>query len=157
MASRGAKLERAVNKANIRYKKEKKALIMKVAVPIIHTRKGMVATTSTVDFAGVLKGGRYIAYDCKETKSKTSFPIKNLHQHQLTYLQYVRDLNGIAFLLVHFTAVHSERAYLVPIEKIEEYWQVEGMRKSIPLKEFENSWLVDIDNYLINYIEPEEK
>lgn len=156
MATRGSELEGRVNKANTRYKKAKQALIMKVPVPILYTRKGMVATSSTVDFTGVLSGGRFLAMDTKETISKTSYPLKNIHQHQLTYLRFIEDLGGISFFLIHFKKIHPDKAYVVPIEKIEEY-QVEGMRKSIPLKEFENSWLVDIDNYLINYIEPEEK
>jgi recombination protein U len=154
MASRGSDLEKRVNKANTLYKKEKSALIMKVAVPILYTRKGMVATSSTVDYTGVLNGGRFLAMDAKETQSKTSFALKNIHQHQLTYLQYVRDLGGIAFFLIHFKKVHSDKAYIVPIEKVEEY-QVEGMRKSIPIKEFLPEWLVDIDNYLEN-IQPKQ-
>ena len=149
--AKGIELERAVNKANTRYKKNKQALILKVPTPITYTRKGMVAKSSTVDFCGVLAGGRFLAMDAKETQSKTSFPLKNIHQHQLVYLQYVRDLGGVAFFLVHFKKLYTDRAFVVPISKIEEY-QVEGMRKSIPIKDFSEDWLVPIGNYLINYI-----
>ena len=147
MASRGIELESRINKANTKYKKNKTALIMKVATPILYTRKGMVATSSTVDYTGILNKGKFIAFDAKMCNSKTSYPLKNIHQHQITYLQYVRDLGGIAFFLIHFKKIHRDHAYVVPIEKIEEY-QIEGMRKSIPIKEFLETWLTPIDNYL---------
>lgn len=153
MAARGSELEKRINKTNTRYKKSKQALIMKVPVPILYTRKGMVATSSTVDFTGILDGGQFIAYDCKETQSKTSFALKNIHQHQLIYLRFVEDLGGKVFFLIHFKKLHINHAYIVPIEKIEEY-QAEGMRKSIPIKEFLDEWLCDIDDYLHTYIKP---
>lgn len=100
MASRGSELEKKANKVNLKKRLDKKALILKIPVPIIRTRKGLIPKPSTVDFAGLLEGGTFIAFDAKETKVKTRFDLKNIHQHQLEYLNAVRDLGGLAFFLV---------------------------------------------------------
>ena len=33
--------------------------------------------------------GYYIEFDAKETRSKTSFPINNIHKHQIEYIRKV--------------------------------------------------------------------
>jgi len=108
---RGNELEKAAEAANRRYKVEKKALILKVPTPIVYTNKGMIAKQSTVDFVGIISGGTFIAFDAKETLSKTSFPLKNIHQHQLTCLDYVDELGGIAFFLIHFKTLLSLKEF----------------------------------------------
>lgn len=144
---KGMGLEKRANAANLTYRKKKTALIMKVPVPILYTRKGLVAQTSTVDYTGLVQGGRFIAFDAKECKSKTSFPLNNIKQHQLVYLQLVESLGGIAFLLIHFTELHKDRAYKTPLSLVEKYWRT-GIRKSIPIADFNDDWLVPIDDYL---------
>jgi recombination protein U len=143
----GNELEKRATKANFSYRKDKKALILKVATPIILTKKGLVASSSTVDFTGLIKGGRFLAYDAKETQNKTSFPLKNIHQHQLHYLELVEELGGIAFFLIHFKKVHENKAFITPISLVHKY-MFEETRKSIPLSIFKKEWLVDIDNYM---------
>jgi len=130
-------LEKKANKANLRYRKSKQALILKVPTPILYTRRGLVAQQSTVDYTGLIKGGQFIAFDAKETQSKTSFPLANIHQHQLTYLELVEELGGQAFFLIHFKKLHSEQAYITPIPLVSRYWYREK-RKSIPIKEFKD-------------------
>ena len=79
-------LEKRANKANLKYRKSKKAVIQKVRTPILYTRKGLIAQQSTVDYTGIIAPkGQGIAFDAKETKNKTSFPLKNIHQHQLNF------------------------------------------------------------------------
>ncbi len=138
MSSRGSNLEKRINSANLRYRKgeKKKALILKVATPILYTKKGLVATSSTVDYTGLIAGGRFVAVEAKECKSKTSFPLGNIKQHQLVYLQLVEALGGIAFLLIHFTELYKDMAYKTPLSIIEKYWCT-GIRKSIPIADFE--------------------
>ena len=145
--AKGMNLEKHANAANLAYRKAKKALIMKVPVPILYTRKGLVAQTSTVDYVGIVDGGTFIAFDAKECKSKTSFPLNNIKQHQLVYLQFVESLGGIAFFLIHFTELHKDLAYKTPLALVEKYWRT-GIRKSIPTGDFKDEWLVPIDNYL---------
>ena len=146
---KGLDLEKRANAANLKYRKAKKALIMKVAVPIVYTSKGLIAQTSTVDYAGVIEGGKFIAFDAKECMKKTSFPLSNIKQHQLNYLTYVEELGGIGFFLVHFKALHKDHAYITPVALVNRY-RYEEARKSIPIKEFKEEWLVPIDDYLIN-------
>lgn len=150
-------LEKSAEKVNLKYRKAKKALILKVPVPILVTAKGLIAQSSTVDYTGIIKGGQFLAFDAKETQSKTSFPLVNIHQHQLTYLQIVEDLGGIAFFLIHFKKVYEKQAFITPIPVVTKYWEGLMGRKSIPLKGFNKKWLVNIDDYLINYINDTEK
>jgi len=146
---RGNELEKAAEAANRRYKVEKKALILKVPTPIVYTNKGMIAKQSTVDFVGIISGGTFIAFDAKETLSKTSFPLKNIHQHQLTYLDYVDELGGIAFFLIHFKKLYKNQAFEVPVPLVKRYWYEEE-RASIPITEFKKEWLVTTTDYLTN-------
>ena len=114
-------LEKKANKTNLRYRKLKQALILKVPTPILYTRKGLVAQQSTVDYTGLMKGGQFIAFDAKETQSKTSFPLANIHQHQLTYLELVEELGGQAFFLIHFKKLDKTQAYVTPIPLVSRY------------------------------------
>ena len=129
-------LEKTANKANLSYRKSKKALIQKVPTPILYTRKGLIAQQSTVDYTGILAPrGQGIAFDAKETKNKTSFPLANIHQHQLNFLELFEALGGIAFFLIHFKSLYSNRAFKTPLSLVQKYWDGEE-RKSIPLSDF---------------------
>ena len=140
-------LEKSANAANWKYRKKKKALILKVPVPILYTRKGLIAQTRTVDYTGLVPpNGRFVAFDAKETQIKTSFPLKNIKQHQLMYLELVEELGGLAFFLIHFKKMHK-RAFVTPISLVSKYWYGDG-RKSIPYNDFKDEWLVKADDYL---------
>ena len=148
-------LETRVRKANLRYRKERKALIQKLEVPIRMTNMGMVATLSTIDFYGVFsynkgrkKIGKAIAFDAKECESSTSFPLKNIHQHQLEFLRLWIELGGEGFFFIHFKKIHQDEAYITPVELIAKYWDDSTGRKSIPISEFNDKWLISIDDYL---------
>jgi len=147
---KGRALEHRVNKTNIMYRKTKMANIKKEEVPILLTKKGMVVQLSTVDYTGCLKGGLFIAFDAKECASKTSFPLSNIHQHQLEYLKLCNELGGVCFFLIQFTKMHSDEAFKVPATFIAEMWDrgETGGRKSIKYEEFHKEWLVPIDDYL---------
>ena len=115
-------LEKRANKANLKYRKSKKALIQKVPTPILYTRKGLIAQQSTVDYTGIIAPkGQGIAFDAKETKNKTSFPLKNIHQHQLNFLNLFEELGGIAFFLIHFKSVYENEAFKTPLKLVNKY------------------------------------
>ena len=156
MGLKGNDLEKRANRQNILYRKDDKALILKVEVPIIITRKGLVAKQSTVDYTGTLKGGKSIAFDAKETHSKTSFPLANIEDHQLAYLSFQQRLGGIAFFMIHFKQVYPDSVFITPISLVQKYLD-EDVRKSIPFKEFKNEWLITIENYLDKVIEMEKE
>lgn len=95
-------------------------------------------TPSTTDFNGVFKG-YYIDFDAKETNSKTSMPLKNVHPHQIDHLKSVAKQQGISFLIVHFKAYNEY--YLLPANVLFEYWDTsheEKGRKSIPYETFQS-------------------
>ncbi len=156
MGLKGNDLEKRANRQNILYRKDDRALILKVEVPIIITRKGLVAKQSTVDYTGVLKGGKAIAFDAKETQNKTSFPLSNIKDHQLAYLSFHQKLGGVTFFMIHFKMIHKDKAYITPISLIENY-KFGNVRKSIPFKDFKKEWLVTIENYLDKVISMEKE
>lgn len=160
--TKGKNLERRINRANYRYRKEGTAMIKKEEVPILITATKLQPTLSTVDYTGSLtiwykdnkKVGLFIAFDAKECASKTSFPLKNIHQHQLEFLKAHQQLGSKTFFLIHFTSLHIDEAFLVPIDFIDAAWTAaeQGGSKSIKYEKFNKDWLVPIDNYLINLI-----
>lgn len=153
MGNRGKDLETSVNRCNLQYRKDKTAIIEKVPTPIELTKMGMVMKQSTVDYKGVVSpSGKGIAFDAKETKSKTSFPLSNIHQHQLVFLDYWQSVGGISFFLIHFTSIHEDKAYVAPLDFVYNYYKKgyieETGRKSIPFNEFKAEWLTPIEDYL---------
>ena len=148
-SNRGMSLESDINVSNEYYKDKEIALIYKKPTPIkpikviYNTGKITEAyfeTQSTLDYNGVYKG-KYIEFDAKETISKTSFPLSNIHPHQLEHIKNVIKHQGIAFLIVRFTTLNED--YLIMGNTLLDYIN-NNERKSIPL-----SYISD-NGYLIN-------
>ena len=121
------------------HKKPTPVQVVNVAYPARNKAKITEAyykTPSTTDFNGLYKG-RYIDFDAKETNSKTSMPLKNIHPHQIAHLKNVNQHGGIAFLIVHFKQ-HNEY-FVLPFSILMSYWtnqhEAKG-RKSIPYETF---------------------
>ena len=93
-------------------------------------------TPSTTDYNGVWDG-KYIDFEAKETENKTSFPLKNIHDHQIEHMKNVIIQKGIAFFIVRFSSL--QRDFVVPFSIIDNAWDtmLAGGRKSIPLAVFE--------------------
>ena len=97
-SNRGMNLESMINQTNEFYLDEDIAVIYKKPIPIqivnVDYKQRSAAkiveayykTPSTTDFNGIYKG-RYIDFDAKETNSKTSMPLKNIHLHQIEHLK----------------------------------------------------------------------
>lgn len=91
-------------------------------------------TPSTTDFNGIYKS-KYIDFDAKETKSKTSFPLRNIHPHQVEHLRNISKHGGIAFLIINWKSYN--KYFFLPIDIILKYWDnKKDGRKSIPYQEF---------------------
>ena len=155
MASRGHDLEAAVNRCNLHYRKSGIALIEKKPTPIELTKVGAVIKQSTVDYTGILApNGRGIAFDAKETKNKTSFPLSNIKQHQMVFLDYWQRTGGLSFLLIHFK-LNDDEAFMVPFDFVNPLYEAAYItntgRKSIPYPDFNREWLVPLDDYLCNF------
>lgn len=108
-------------------------------------------TPSTTDYNGIYKG-YYIDFEAKETRSKTSFPLSNIHKHQIDHLIKIKKHGGIGFIIVKFTLL--DRIYFLSIDKLEEFLKSND-RKSIPLSFFEkNGKLIKMKfNPRIDYLE----
>ena len=96
---------------------------------------GFFESPSTLDYNGVYKG-YYIEFDAKETKSKTSFTINNVHTHQIEYIKKVIRHGGIVFLIVRFSTLNKD--YILKGEELITFIN-DNNRKSIPLEYFEKN------------------
>lgn len=140
--NRGMVLEEDINETNNYYLVNNIAVIYKKPTPIkilkldYKTNKitnAFFETQSTLDYNGVYKG-RYIEFDAKETKSKTSFPISNIHNHQIKHIENIINNNGICFLIVRFVLLNKN--YILFGKDLLDFIKNEE-RKSIPLSYFE--------------------
>lgn len=147
-ANLGMTLESDIEATNTYYLHEKIAVIHKKPTPVqvvtvsypgrnkAKITEAYYKTPSTTDFNGLYKG-HYIDFDAKETNSKTSMPLKNIHPHQIEHLRAVDAHGGIAFLIVHFKQYQAY--YLLPIDVLIPFWdskQDKSGRKSIPHQVF---------------------
>ena len=106
-ANRGMALEKLISAANDYYLMHDIALFTKRPTPInvvkIDYAKGAKITNayfekqSTTDFNGVYN--RYFDFEAKSTRLKTSFPLNNIYEHQITQRNVIRH-GGIAFFIV---------------------------------------------------------
>ncbi|MDM5333367.1 Holliday junction resolvase RecU [Ureibacillus composti] len=147
-SNRGKTLEDEINETNTYYLNQQIAIIHKKPVPVqivkveypsrsaAVIREAYFRTPSTTDFNGVWDG-YYLDFEAKETESKTSFPLKNIHQHQVTHMKDVVSQKGIAFTIVRFSVL--ERYFVLPFQVLFTAWKTmeDGGRKSIPLEIFE--------------------
>ncbi len=146
--NRGMTLEAELNESNNYYKEQKRAFIYKKPTPIklvkVDYHKNLIKeayfdSPSTTDYNGIYKG-QYIDFEAKETMNKTSFPIKNIHPHQIEHMKNIVSANGISFLIVRFKKL--EETYLLRTEDFINFIE-NTTRKSIPLIYFrEKGYLI---------------
>lgn len=108
-AKRGMDLESLINEANKYYLDNDIAVIYKKPTPVEIKKvsykgkteyiEGILREKSTLDYTGVYKG-YYLDFDAKSSKSKTSFPLANIHKHQLLHIDRVLKHKGISFLII---------------------------------------------------------
>ena len=140
--NRGMTLEEDINLTNEYYKEKHIALIYKKPIPIkvlkinetkTRIKEAFYEQKSTLDYNGIYKE-KYIEFDAKETNNKTSFPLSNIHKHQIEHIKNIISFKGITFLIVRFNALN--KTYLLQGEKLIEFINNEP-RKSIPISFFE--------------------
>lgn len=139
-ANRGMDFEHAVNSSNIYYDDNKIAIITKRPTPIrvvkvdyAHNARIVDAyfeKQSTTDYNGVYKG-KYIDFECKETKSQSSLTFNNISLHQIKHLQKVIDHGGIAFFLIYFATLNE--VYLLDASVVVDAYNHKEIRKSLSL------------------------
>ena len=144
-ANRGMNFESDINVSNEYYKDKDICLITKRPTPInvvkVDYSKGAKIThayfeeQSTTDYNGVYKG-RYIDFEAKNTKNKTSFPLNNITKHQIEHLKRVIAHGGIAFFIIQFELL--DKVFILDASYVIHFYE-HGERKSIPLSCFEES------------------
>ena len=125
--NRGMDLESMLNNSNKYYLTADKAVIYKKPTPIGVVKvsykdnykiidRGYFKEQSTLDYNGLYKG-KYIDFEAKVTKNKTSFPLSNIHAHQIEHMRKIIKHGGITFLIIMI----NEIVYLLPGEKFLAY------------------------------------
>ncbi len=152
--NRGMRFEKLIDEANAFYLANDRAVIHKKPTPVqtvnvdypsrskARITEAYYKTPSTTDYNGIYKG-IHVDFDVKETRSKTAFPIRNIHPHQIDHLGKVNAHGGVAFLLIY---VHAhDVTYLLPYEHLSYFLRrAENGRKSITLDELaENSYPIN--------------
>ena len=97
--NRGMTLEEELNITNKYYIENDIAYIYKKPTPIKVVKatfengirvikEAYYSEPSTTDYNGIYKG-YYIDYEAKETTNKTSFPLANIHLHQIKHIKNI--------------------------------------------------------------------
>lgn len=158
---RGSMLEDMVNRTNEAYRQNGLALIQKIPTPItpVEMNKERQITLayfdqkSTVDYIGSVQGVP-VCFDAKECAQDT-FPLQNVHSHQIAFMEAFEKQQGIAFIILYFTK--REEMYYLPFSEVYRFWQrmEAGGRKSFTYEEMDRSLpIFRKGEYLCHYLEP---
>lgn len=105
-----------------------------------------------MDYIGTVQGIP-VCFDAKECAVKT-FPLQNVHPHQVQFMKEFEEQGGIAFLILHFTAM--DEIYYLPFRELYAYWNrmEAGGRKSFTYDEIDKSWKIGHHrDILVHYLE----
>ncbi|MBD1381664.1 Holliday junction resolvase RecU [Metabacillus arenae] len=147
-SNRGMTLEDDLNETNLYYLEKGIAVIHKKPTPVqivdVHYPRRSAAVikeayfkqSSTTDYNGVYRG-KYIDFEAKETKNKTSFPLQNFHDHQIEHMKNVLEQGGICFVII--SAFH--KVYFIEARILFTFWKrkEDGGRKSMTIQELEEN------------------
>lgn len=147
---RGSTLEDLVNLSIERYREGNLALIQKVPTPIKpvridpenrHITLAYFDQKSTVDYIGVVQGIP-VCFDAKEC-SQDTFPLQNIHPHQMAFMRDFERQQGVAFFLLSWP--HRDEFYYLPYRDAARFWQraEEGGRKSFLYEEIDHSYRIN--------------
>ena len=158
---RGSVLEDMINHTNERYRKDGLALIQKIPTPIKpiemdkasrHITLAYFEQKSTVDYIGAVQGIP-VCFDAKECRSDT-FPLHNVHAHQLQFMGEYEQQGGVAFLLIYYT--NRDEMYYMPYRDLNRFWarSEQGGRKSVPFAEINPDFRVRVTGgFFAHYLE----
>ncbi len=157
---RGSTLEELLNRTNEKYLEHNLALIQKIPTPITpikidkqtrHITLAYFEQKSTVDYIGVVQGVP-VCFDAKECH-KDSFPLANIHKHQMEFMDHFEKQEGIAFILISFT--HKDLFYYMSFKELKTFWEraKNGGRKSIRMEELKPDYfLPEVPGVYIPYL-----
>lgn len=162
---RGSTLEEFINRTNEKYLENGLALIQKVPTPITpinidkatrHITLAYFDQKSTVDYIGAVQGIP-VCFDAKECNTDT-FPLQNIHEHQVVFMENFEKQRGIAFFLISFTT--RDEFYYLRLAKLLEFWNraKEGGRKSFRYEELEPEFFLPKSRgVLVPYLDAMQK
>ena len=158
---RGSTLEELINRSNEQYREKGLALIQKIPTPITPIRIAKESRQitlayfeqkSTVDYIGAVQGIP-VCFDAKECQEDT-FPLANVHEHQIRFMEEFEKQQGIAFLIIFFSS--RNLFYYLPLRALLEFWE-RGKhvgRKSFRYEELDSSYaLPPHSGILVPYLE----
>jgi recombination protein U len=160
---RGSALEELVNRTNEVYAQHDLALIQKIPTPITpinidkqsrHITLAYFDQKSTVDYIGVVQGIP-VCFDAKECHTDT-FPLQNIHSHQVAFMQQFEGQGGMAFFLIHYTK--RDLFYYMTLRQLLVFWErmESGGRKSFRFEELEESYFFEFGKggIFVPYLQP---
>ena len=147
---RGSTLEDMINMTNEHYRQQKLALIQKIPTPITpveidqstrHITLAYFEKQSTVDYIGAVQGIP-VCFDAKECAVKT-FPIMNIHEHQVKFMEDFEKQGGISFILLFFSSLNE--TYYIPFKDIKFFYErsLNGGRKSFTYDEIDKNYKIN--------------
>jgi recombination protein U len=136
-------------------------LIQKVPTPITpinidkqtrHITLAYFDKKSTVDYIGVVQGIP-VCFDAKEC-TKESFPLQNIHEHQMDFMEEFERQDGIAFFLIYYAKM--DRYYYLRYAEAKKFWEraKNGGRKSFRMEELdERYFFTERPGLLVPYLD----
>ena len=158
---RGSTLEEFVNRTNEQYAEKGLALIQKIPTPITpikidkenrHITLAYFEKKSTVDYIGAVQGIP-VCFDAKEC-STDSFPLANVHEHQVMFMEDFEHQDGIAFVLIFFSK-HNDFYYL-RLQELQEFIKRSeaGGNKRFTYQELNKDYFITSNNgVLVPYLQ----
>ena len=122
---RGSTLEDMVNRTNEWYLEKNLALMQKIPTPITPVRMdkehrqitlAYFDQRSTIDYIGAVQGIP-VCFDAKECVAET-FPLQNIHEHQVEFMKNFEKQQGIAFVLIYYSSRNI--LYYMRFEELDE-------------------------------------
>ena len=146
---RGSGFEEFINRTNEKYLENGLALIQKIPTPITpinidkasrHITLAYFDQKSTVDYIGAVQGIP-VCFDAKECHTDT-FPLANIHEHQIVFMENFEKQGGISFILVSYTK--REEFYYLTFALLKQFWQrkLDGGRKSFRYEELDGRFFL---------------
>lgn len=110
---RGMRFEEAIDHANQYYLSGDIAVIHKKPTPIqivdvdypkrsrAVIKEAYFRKASTTDYNGIYRG-KYIDFEAKATQNKTSFPLNNIHEHQVEHMRGFKTWRYMFYIILFF-------------------------------------------------------
>ena len=158
---RGSAFEELINMTNDIYMQKGLALVQKIPTPITpiefdkesrHITLAYFEKDSTVDYIGVVQSIP-ICFDAKECHTDT-FSMRNIHEHQVNFMEKFEQQGGISFLLIYFTT--RNEFYYLPFRILKTYLDriQEGHAKNFKYNELDIRYFIKPEGAaLVHYLE----